>query len=151
MFAKIQNSETAVAERLSVLGVAASLLLGTSGMAASLLCAIHCATVPLALTFLPLSGLGFLANDTVEWTLLGSTALFGFTSAAFGFHKHRAWRVFVFLAVGLVMILAGRAAESAGQESYVLLLFVGGLLMATANFMNARLCRSCCACECYVS
>ena len=33
-----------------------------AGMTASILCAIHCAIVPLLITLLPLAGLGFLAN-----------------------------------------------------------------------------------------
>ncbi|HEY2583370.1 MAG TPA: MerC domain-containing protein, partial [Mucilaginibacter sp.] len=40
------------------------------GMTASVLCAIHCALVPLLITSLPLLGLGFLANPWLEWSMI---------------------------------------------------------------------------------
>jgi hypothetical protein len=58
--------------------------LDAAGTAAALACAVHCALMPLALTLLPLAGLGFLADEAVEWALVGLSAVLGVTSLCLG-------------------------------------------------------------------
>jgi hypothetical protein len=54
-----------------------SLKLDKAGMTASVLCAIHCAIVPILITSLPLMGLGFLANPMLEWSMISLALLIG--------------------------------------------------------------------------
>lgn len=50
------------------------------GATASLLCAIHCALMPILVTLLPLVGLGFLASETTEWVVVALSGVLGVSS-----------------------------------------------------------------------
>lgn len=126
---------------------AASARLDAAGMMASTMCALHCAAMPLAVTLLPLAGLGFLASEAVEWGLLGVSALLGIGSLCLGYRLHRSRRALAVLACGLALLLAGRAAERREWDSWgVALVVSGGLAVAVAHGINRHLCRTCDRC-----
>ena len=81
------------------------------GATASLMCAIHCAAMPLVVTLLPLIGLGFLADNRIEWALVALSALMGVTSLCLGFREHRSRRAFAYLGIGIGMLATGRILE----------------------------------------
>lgn len=116
-------------------------------MTASLLCAVHCALMPLVITLLPLIGLAFLANEWVEWLLLGASGALGVSSLCLGYRAHGRRRPLAVLATGLALVALGRAAHAGHWRPYdVTLLVVGGFTIATSHYLNRRLCRSCHAC-----
>jgi hypothetical protein len=122
--------------------------LDAAGMTASLACAVHCAAMPLVITLLPLVGLGFLANEWVEWLLVGLSALLGVASLCLGYRHHRSRRAFAILSVGLAFIVIGRIAEERDLPMYgVPFLVFGGCVMAAAHWVNRRLCHSCHRCN----
>ena len=60
------------------------------GMTASILCAIHCAIVPILITTLPLFGLGFLANPWLEWGMIILALFIGIYAIGLSyFRSHR--------------------------------------------------------------
>lgn len=126
----------------------ASDYLDATGATASLLCALHCAAMPLVVTMLPLVGLSFLATDLAEWALVGLSATLGVTSLCLGYKEHRSrWPLGV-LAGGLALLALGRIAEHRELEALgVPLLFVGGVVVAASHFANHRLCRACRLCH----
>ena len=97
-----------------------------AGVFLSTACAIHCVTVPMLVTFLPLLGLGFLASEPAEFAIVGAVLL-----AAV-------------LAMGV--IAAGYMAAEGGLE--VILHVTGGVLLAATHLLNRHLCRTCTAAEC---
>lgn len=110
------------------------------GFAASFLCALHCALLPLALAVLPTFGLsvgGWVDIDqavTVFATLLGATTL------AIGFRRHRAFRAWALLLPGLGLVWLG--AFSALHDHgllHAVVMTVGGLMIAGAHLLNLRL------------
>lgn len=120
------------------------------GAAASLACAVHCAALPLVVTLLPLAGLGFLADERVEWALVGASAVLGVTSLCLGYREHRSRRALAVLAAGLALLAGGRIAESRGllaEPLGVALVVAGGLSIAAAHLVNRALCRSCRDCS----
>ncbi len=122
--------------------------LDKAGATASLTCAVHCAAMPLAVTLLPLVGLSFLADERLEWSLLGLSALLGVSSLCLGFREHGHRRALAILAVGLSLVALGRTAEERqwGRAS-VLVVVLGGSTVAASHLLNRRLCHTCRRCR----
>ncbi len=122
--------------------------LDKAGAAASLTCAVHCALMPLIITLLPLVGLSFLADERMEWALLGVSALLGSSSLCLGYREHRRRQALLILSLGLTALVTGRLLEEHHFEAPgVVGVVLGGCTVAAAHVVNRRLCRSCRACR----
>ena len=122
--------------------------LNAAGGAASLLCAIHCALMPLLVTLLPVIGLGFLATEPVEWALVAMSCALGVSSLRLGFREHGKRRALMILAIGLALLVLGRVSEARDWGAWgVPVLVVGGGVVALSHVINGLLCRSCRSCE----
>lgn len=107
------------------------------GMTASTLCAIHCAIVPIMLTFLPLAGLGFLVNPVFEWSMITLALLLGVSSIFLSyFRTHRRALPLLLLCSGFVLVIAGHIYLKGWEEAIVVPL--GGLTIAAAHFINYK-------------
>lgn len=112
------------------------------GMTASLLCAIHCAIVPLLITVLPLAGLGFLANPLIEWSMIIFALVVGSYAIGLSYvHTHHKALPVLLLIAGFVIIIIGHVFVRGWHEALVVP--VGGLTIATAHFFNFRYTRGC--------
>ncbi|WP_214073709.1 MerC domain-containing protein [Mucilaginibacter sp. dw_454] len=107
------------------------------GMTASTLCAIHCAIVPLLLTFLPLIGLGFLANPWFEWGMIILALLLGVSSIFMSYFRthHRALPLLLLL-TGFSLVIGGHIYLKGWIEAIIVPL--GGLTIAVAHFVNFK-------------
>jgi len=105
-------------------------------MTASTFCAIHCAVVPFALSTLPLWGLGFLAEEWVELSMIGVALVIGVWSLGLSWRKHRKAAALIIFIFGLGFIASGHAFGHGSTEH--LFLPAGGLLMALAHYLNWR-------------
>lgn len=122
--------------------------LDKAGASASLLCALHCALMPIFVTALPLLGLSFLATEPVEWALMGVSALLGCSSLCLGYREHRSRRALLVLSIGLALLVLGRVGEERGWEPFGAPLMVcGGLIVATSHLINRKLCHLCRSCQ----
>ena len=127
--------------------------LDKAGAAASLTCAVHCALMPLVVTLLPLVGLSFLADERMEWVLLGASALLGSSSLCLGYREHRKRQALLILSLGLTALVTGRLLEEHHLEGHhleaagVIGVVLGGCTVAAAHFVNRRLCLSCRSCR----
>ena len=107
------------------------------GMTASVLCAIHCAVVPVLLTSLPLLGLGFLANPWVEWSMIIFALIIGtYTIGSSYFRTHRKLLPILLLVMGFLIIISGHLFITTWQEAIIVP--IGGLTIATAHFFNYK-------------
>jgi hypothetical protein len=112
------------------------------GMTASVLCAIHCAVVPLILTTLPLIGLGFLANPLVEWSMIILALILGVTSIFFSyFRTHKRILPLLLLLLGFAIIICGHIFITGWVESIVVP--IGGFTIAIAHFVNFKYVGAC--------
>lgn len=111
--------------------------LDSMGMTASTLCAIHCAIIPILITFLPLAGLGFLANPWFEWSMIILALLLGVSSIFLSyFRTHRRALPLFLLVIGFVLIIAGHIYLKGWIEAIVVP--AGGLTIAFAHFINFK-------------
>jgi hypothetical protein len=116
--------------------------LDSIGMTASMLCAIHCAIVPLLITTLPLIGLGFLANPLIEWSMIILALCIGIYAIGLSYVRtHHRPLPMLLLIIGFIIIAIGHLFISGWHEALVVP--VGGLLIVTAHFFNFRYTDSC--------
>ena len=111
--------------------------LDSVGMTASILCAIHCALVPLLITSLPLLGLGFLANPWFEWGMITLAVFIGFYAIGLSyFRSHHRVLPLILLFGGFAVIIIGHLYVTSWREAIIVPF--GGLLIATAHFFNYK-------------
>ena len=129
-------------------------MLDKAGMIASITFAIHCMIMPLIVTLLPIFGLSLFATEEFEWMLLMVSAMLGVTSLCFGFKKHKSFRAFSFLGIGLTFLVIGRLAHEHVShfrvftfDIYLLFLVAGAILVALSHWLNNKLCKSCLPCH----
>jgi hypothetical protein len=112
------------------------------GMTASTLCAIHCAIVPILLTFLPLAGMGFLAAPLFEWGMITLALLLGVSSIFLSYVRtHRRALPLLLLVAGFAALVLGHIYLKGWIEAVVVPL--GGLTIAVAHFVNFKYVGSC--------
>jgi hypothetical protein len=107
------------------------------GICVSVLCAVHCALLPLVVTLLPLIGFRFLANEYFEMAIIATSLYIGYTSLRGSYRKHDNIRPLLIITQGFIIIFIGKILIA--QRYEWLLLTTGGLLIATAHFYNSKL------------
>jgi hypothetical protein len=117
------------------------------GVAASLLCAVHCAVMPSIIGLLPLVGLRLLSSPATEWCFVGVSLTLGLSSLLPGyFRRHKTSRPILFFGVGLGLLLIARLAFD-GFWSELTFVLVGASLIISSHFINRQLCRACTVCD----
>jgi len=110
------------------------------GAAASFLCAVHCALVPVLLGVLPALGLSLGDWVEIDEAFVVFASILGVTTLTLGWRRHRVFRAWIVLLLGLALLWIG--AFSHVHEhilAHAVLMTCGGLLVATAHFLNMRL------------
>jgi hypothetical protein len=111
----------------------------------SLVCAVHCLTVPFLVTVLPLAGAGVLLGGSLEILFIVASVVLATVSVCWGFRRHRRWRVIVVLGAALTMIAVGRFLASEPYE--LVFVFMGAMVLAAGHLLNRYLCLTCVVCE----
>jgi hypothetical protein len=103
------------------------------GMWMSLLCAVHCAALPLLLVMAPAIGSRFFASDLLEWLLIGFAMIFAIWSITRGYLKEHHKRL-----PGVILaVVAGKIFLPDNLEPIAGV--IGSLGIAAAQFINLRL------------
>ena len=109
------------------------------GIGASVICAIHCALLPLLLTSLPLFGINIIHHLGFELGMIALALVIGSYSMYHGYkkHHHRLTPWLLFLLGGGFLVLKQLCPD------YQLLLLVPAVaLIIYAHLLNVRSCRS---------
>ena len=110
------------------------------GIGASLLCAIHCAVLPLIFTSLPLFGTNIIHNHYFEWFMIALAFVVGYYSLNHGFKKHHRSRLpFLVFSAGMVCLIIRMFIPALET----IMLFPAVLLIVGAHIYNYKLCNSC--------
>jgi hypothetical protein len=110
----------------------------TLGISTSLVCAIHCAVLPLFFSSLPVFGLEIMHNKMFEYSMIGLAAVIGCYSLYHGLskHHHKKLPLLVFI-TGLIFLVL--------KEVFIpielLLLLPAAILIISAHILNFRFCR----------
>ena len=113
------------------------------GFGASMLCAVHCAVLPIAASLLPAIGGSVLATPLVELGMIALGFVLATMSLTAGYrrHHHRPWALLT-AAAGFAAITAGHTLVPESLEPWFTA--TGAFSVAMAHVINARLCRRCC-------
>lgn len=112
-------------------------------MTGSLLCAVHCALLPIVFLVLPSVGLSLLLNDGVERAFVGFATLIGTVGLVRGFRAHRVALALMLLAPGLALLWGGILWPPLHEAlwPHAVTMATGGGLVAVAHFLNLRFAR----------
>ncbi|MBJ6981142.1 MerC domain-containing protein [Luteimonas sp. MC1572] len=110
------------------------------GLAASFLCAVHCALLPVALALLPAFGFTVVGWVDIDQAFVVFASLLGATTLSLGYRRHRAFRAWALLLPGLSLVWAGAfTALHTHGFTHAAVMVSGGLLLAAAHLVNLRL------------
>ncbi|MBS1914089.1 MAG: MerC domain-containing protein [Bacteroidetes bacterium] len=126
-------------------------LLDRFGVSASTLCAIHCAAVPFLISILPAVGLGFLGGRAFELSMIGISTVLATFSLGSSYRVHRKLNPLMMMSTGIMLMLfnvVGHESHTELAETlHPYLAALGGLMIASAHWLNMRLCRQCDLCD----
>ncbi len=110
------------------------------GATASFLCAIHCALLPFVLALLPFLGLEFLASDRFERGFVMFASVLALFALIRGYRRHQEALPLMLATPGLLLLVTGVTFVS--HYSIIvhsIMVTCGGLLLASAHFVNLRI------------
>lgn len=116
-------------------------LLDRLGASGSLLCAIHCALLPVLIAALPSLGIAAWLSDGFERGFVAFASLLGVFSLAWGYRRHRTLRALGLLLPGLVALWAGVLYLPLHESvvPHAVAMTLGGTLVGLAHLVNLRL------------
>lgn len=107
------------------------------GFSVSILCAIHCALMPVLITMLPLLGLQFVGSSYFELIIMAASLLLAVGSLKGSRHNHRSYRPLLLVVIGFSLMLTGHILE-AHEYEWCFFAF-GGVFVAVAHLINYKL------------
>lgn len=103
------------------------------GIAASILCAIHCALLPLLVSSLPLFGINIINNEGFEFFMIFLAFAIGVYSLWHGYKKHHQKILPVILfTLGIILLFI----KQFFHQHFLLLLIPAVILIVSAHIMN---------------
>ena len=116
-------------------------LLDRLGAMGSLVCAAHCALIPVVIALLPSMGLASLNSDAFEMAFVVFATLLGLFSIVWGYRRHHAIRAISLLAPGLVVLWTGVLYSPLHHSlvPHAVAMTLGGTLVGLAHLANLRL------------
>jgi MerC mercury resistance protein len=118
------------------------------GVAASVVCLIHCLLLPLAVPLLPLLA-GFAEAESVHQGLLVLLSVCAVLAFVPGYRTHRALSVLAYGGLGVALLVGGALAHDLAvlEGLDTPLTVIGGVVLIVTHLVNLRLCRSCPVCR----
>jgi hypothetical protein len=116
-------------------------LIDRFGAAGSLLCAIHCALLPIAIATLPALGIASWLGDGFERGFVLFATLLGLFSVIWGYRRHGAVRAVGLLLPGLALLWLAILYRPLHEAllAHALAMTLGGSLVGLAHLANLRL------------
>ena len=110
-------------------------------MTGSLLCAIHCALLPVLIAVLPTLGLATALGERFEEAFVLFATLLGLYSMLSGYRRHRLLQAIALLLPGLAILWLGVLNASIHQSGlpHAVVMTLGGSLVGLAHLANLRL------------
>lgn len=106
------------------------------GIATSIVCAIHCALLPLLLSSLPLFGINIIHNSFFEWLMIAIAISVGVYSLSHGYRTHhRQILPIVIFCIGAIFLVIKQF-----MHPEFMFLAIAVICIISAHFMNYRLC-----------
>ncbi|HVQ34002.1 MAG TPA: MerC domain-containing protein [Lysobacter sp.] len=116
-------------------------LLDRIGATGSMVCAIHCALLPVAIAALPALGIATWLGDGFERGFVAFATLLGLFSVMWGYRRHGAVRALGILIPGLGLLWLGILLPPLHHSliAHAITMTLGGTLVGLAHMANLRL------------
>lgn len=116
-------------------------MLDRLGATGSLLCALHCALLPVLIALLPTLGIATWMSDSFEEGFVVFATLLGLFTLIQGYRRHRAVRALGLLVPGLAALWLGIGYEPLHHDAilHAVTMTFGGTLVGLAHLANLRL------------
>ena len=116
-------------------------LIDRIGATGSIVCAVHCALLPIAIAVLPSLGIAVWLGDGFEQAFVLFATLLGLFSVVWGYRRHGAIRALGLLLPGLAVLWAGvlYAPLHHALVPHAVAMTLGGTLVGLAHVANLRL------------
>jgi hypothetical protein len=116
-------------------------LLDRIGATGSIVCALHCALLPVVIAVLPSLGIAAWLGDGFEQAFVLFATLLGLFSVVWGYRRHGAVRALGLLLPGLAVLWAGilYAPLHHALVPHAVAMTLGGTLVGLAHVANLRL------------
>ena len=116
-------------------------LLDRIGATGSLVCAAHCALLPLLIAALPTLGVAAWLGESFEQAFVLFATLLGLFSVVWGYRRHRAVRALGLLLPGLAVLWLGAYYQPLHHAlvPHAIAMTFGGTLVGLAHLANLRL------------
>lgn len=116
-------------------------LLDRIGATGSLVCAAHCALLPLLIALLPALGLGSALNEHFEAAFVLFASVVGGYSVLSGYSRHRLWQAIALMLPGLLILWVGVLYRPLHESvwPHAVVMTLGGTLVGLAHLANLRL------------
>lgn len=112
-----------------------------AGFFASMLCAVHCAGVPVLISVGALNTSTWLHNHAIDWAVISFGVLVASYSIVGDYlKKHRNLKPLILALIGFIFLFIGMVEHHGWM---LLFSVVGGLLVATSHYINHTLTRTC--------
>lgn len=111
------------------------------GATGSLVCAVHCALLPLLIAALPSLGVALWLGDGFEAGFVAFASLFGLSVLVWSYRRHHAMRALGLLLPGLAALWLAilYAPLHHSVLPHALVMTLGGVLVGLAHWQNLRL------------
>jgi len=110
------------------------------GFAASFLCALHCALLPVLLALMPLLGTKLAGMEGIDTVFVAFVSVLGITTMTLGWRRHREWPAVLLLLAGLALLWTDSVTHLHEHTIlHAVVMTLGGLSVAAAHFLNLRL------------
>ncbi|WP_167014498.1 MerC domain-containing protein [Chitinophaga sp. Cy-1792] len=121
----------------------ARLNLDALGIGASVLCAVHCALLPLFITAIPLLGMALPGHGWMEYAMLSFSFIVGCFALGRGYYlRHRKSQPLLLFILGFICLVAGHFLHwAAAWEATVIA--IGAIIIIIAHLLNIRHTRTC--------
>ncbi len=107
------------------------------GIGTSILCAIHCALLPVLVTTLPVFGINIVHNLVFEWSMISLAFVVGSYSLFHGYIKHhRSVRPVLIFSVGFIFLIL----KQFYTNFEIPLLVIAVVCIISAHYYNYQLC-----------
>ena len=115
-------------------------LLDRLGATGSMICAVHCAALPVVLVLAPAFGAWF-GSPTFEVGFIAFASVLGLTSLILGYRQHHVHRALLLLLPGITLLWSAVLIDvlHASPIVHAVAMASGGMLLATAHVVNLRL------------
>jgi hypothetical protein len=107
------------------------------GVATSVVCAVHCAILPVVLTSLPLFGINIIRNEAFEIFMIALALCAGIFALQHGRKHHGQLLPALIFSAGIFFLFA----KEIWSEKEIFFLIPAVTLILTAHFINHYLCR----------